>query len=601
MYRKVGYLKSGERRTFPKRFLYFDTESSIIRKNDKITDLPFKLGVAIYVQYDAEYIIKERIIYHFTDIEQFYTILTDLLNKRNTLNVVAHNIAHDIMTLNLVHGLHSLDFTSEPPILNNRLFIWRASHERGKLVFFDTANYSITSVSQLGKDLGFPKLSIDFTTATNDELFTYCQRDVEVLERFMENYLHFVKDNNLGGFSFSLASQALSAWKYRFMEQSVFMHNHPDLLQLERDGYHGGRTECFYIGTKLNEMHYYLDINSMYPFIMAKSLLPYRPASYNKNVSIKVLRAKMKGFYCLAKVRLHTKSNAYPLIYDDKLIFPVGDFTTVLHHSELEIALAENSIKEVLELATYHQAYLFADYVSFFYEHKVKSELAKDSTQRLMAKLFMNSLYGKFAQHNVIRRKLDGEFPDIIFRAGGYDTVKSAHFQEFIWFGQGYSEIKHGETGHSSPVLAGAITAGARSLLYQYIRQAGKANALYCDTDSLIVNSSGYSNLVDGLHPTELGKLKIEQQSTRLRIYAPKDYLFGNRKRHKGIPNNAERIDINAWLVDEWLGVKTWLQDGAKETPFITKRRKEARYVYTKGIVNPDTGYVSPICFGDVR
>ena len=161
--------------------------------------------------------------------------------------------------------------------------------------------------------------------------------------------------------------------------------------------------------------------------------------------------------------------------------------------------------------------------------------------------------------------------------------------------------MKYGETGHSSPVLAGAITSASRSLLYRYIQQAGEQNCLYVDTDSLIVNQSGYNSLHSSLHPTELGQLKIEQQSTRLRIYAPKDYLFGNRKRHKGIPNNAQRIDINEWLVEEWLGVKTWIQNGAKEIPFITKRRKEARYVYTKGIVNPDTGYVSPICFGDVR
>jgi hypothetical protein len=594
MFRKIGYLKSGTKRSVPKRFLFFDTESRIEKQNEKITALPFRLGIAIFAEYGNDYQVKIRNIIRFHNVSDFISILRRYLKKRNTLQVVAHNIAHDIMTLDLVQELHKAGFVSQPPIMNNRLFIWRVSSEQGNAVFFDTANYSIISVESLGKDLGFPKLKIDFDNCTDDELFVYCERDVAVLEKFMTNYLTFVKDNNLGGFCYSLASQALAAWRYRFMEQSIFIHNHPDLLQLERDGYHGGRVECFFIGTKLNEQHYYLDINSMYPHCMREYQLPYRPHSYNKNVSIKQLNAGMANYYAIARVELNTKTNAFPYIRGDRLIFPTGKFTTVLHHSELEIALKTHSIVKVIELGLYEQSYLFRDYVDFFYSMKLDAEKRQDGTYRLMAKLFLNSLYGKFAQHNVIRRKLDGEYPDIIFRAGGFNQPENYRFQEFIWFGDAYEERKQGETAHSSPALAGAITAIARTLLYLYINKAGPRDCLYCDTDSLIVTANGYNKLLSDCANGVLGKLKIERQSTRLRIYAPKDYLFGNQKRHKGIPNKAERIDINVWLVDEWLGVKTWISDGATGIPYITRHRKEAKHVYNKGIVDEKTGYVSP-------
>ena len=596
MYRKIGWLKGTTRRTFPLSWLFFDTESDIVKRNEVITDLPFKLGVAIYVKFREDYSIKHREVFQFTSTDDFYDFLQSKLNSRETLQIVAHNIAHDIMTINAVHELHKRGFTSTPPIINNRLFIWRANHPEGNTIWFDTANYSITSVAKLGKDLGFPKLAIDFSTSTIHELFVYCQRDVEVIERFITNYIRFIRINNLGSFCYSLASQSLSAWRYRFLEQSIFIHNHPDLLSLEREAYHGGRVECFYLGTKVNQQHYYMDINSMYPYIMRDTLLPYRPRGYQRDVTLSKLKYAMKEHYVIAKVELNTKLNAFPLMKNDRLLFPIGHFTTTLHHAELEIAVKENSIVKVLELAEYEQAYLFRDYVDFFYAIKQDADSKGDSTTRLLAKLFMNSLYGKFAQHEVVRRKLEESFPDIIFRAGGYNTTNRQEFQEFIWFGVGYVETKSGETAHSSPVLAGAITASARILLYKLIKQSGANNCLYCDTDSLIVNSDGYDNLSGAVDALELGKLKVEQTSTRLRIYAPKDYLFGNRKRHKGIPGNAERIDINVWKVEQWLGVKSWISDGAVDSPYIVKRRKEAKHVYNKGIVNEETGYITPFC-----
>lgn len=593
MFRKIGWLKETTRRTFPTDFIFWDTESDIIERNNKIIDLPFKLGVAIYIRFRKDYSIQIREILPFTAIVEFTDFILSKLSKSRTLHIVAHNIAHDIMTINGVHLLNSLGFTSSPPIINNRLFIWRASHPLGKTIWFDTANYSITSVAALGKDLGFTKLLIDLKNATDKELFIYCQRDVEIIERFITNYLHFIKDNNLGSFCYSLASQALSAWRYRFMEQSIFIHNHPELLQLERDAYHGGRVECFYLGYKVNEMHWNLDINSMYPHIMRNYLLPYRPTGYNKNPSLAYLKQQMRNNYVIARVELNTKLNAFPLIMDSRLLFPIGHYITTLHHAELEVAIKEGSILKVLEMGAYLQAYLFRDYVDFFYRIKQNADNKADETTRLMAKLFLNSLYGKFAQHNVIRRKLEQKFPDIIFRAGGYNAVQDYTFQEFIWFGVGYVEQKQGETSHSSPALAGAITASARILLYQYINQAGIRNCLYCDTDSLFVNANGFDNLTVHIANGELGKLKIEKQSTRLRIYAPKDYIFGNKKRHKGIPSKATRIDVNVWLVEQWLGIKTWISDGAKDTPYIVKRRKEAKHVYNKGIV-ADSGYVLP-------
>lgn len=592
-YRSIGYMQTLKTERIPKHLIFFDTETWVKHIDKGHVEFPFRLGVLIYVELRKDLSIKHRIIHNFMSIHEFTDILQQYERKKRSIYVFAHNIGFDVRALQLPTTFNTMGMVSEPPIINERTFIWSVKQNSCSFVFLDTANFGVHSVDQLGKDLGFDKLSVDFDNVTDADLIVYCTRDVEILEKFVINYLTFIQDNNLGSFKRTLASQSLTAFRHRFMYNPPHIHCNELALSVERNGYHGGRVEIFRKENFDIPPYYYLDINSMYPHAMVSHDLPVELLGYTENVPLNYLSPRLSNFYVIADVTLDCDEPLYPLIKDHKLIFPIGKFRTTLYQPELEYAHTHGHIKQIHRCNVYKPGRLFDQYVDFFYHAKREYTEKGLSAYRLIAKLFQNSLYGKFGQLDPKREHIADIEDNGVWRLPIYNANTGEHFQQICWYGAVYNETKEGETSLSCPSIAGAITARARFYLYTLINKANKNNVYYCDTDSLIVNSEGYHNLSIYLNDLELGMLKLEHKSDHLKIYGCKDYEFGDEIKKKGVPQKAVMVEDNAFSYMQFEGMITWLNNGANTTPKAWNTTKRRISVYNKGIVNKD-GSVSP-------
>jgi len=595
--RQNSFMKKLKSHNKPKRLLFLDTETHIIEGDNNTIEFPLKLGVCSYVELDKEYNIKKKEIYKFKTIGEYVDILKDKLSKRSKLYIFAHNVGFDVRVLELHTQFATLGWENEPPIINNRVFIWEIKSELGNCVFMDTANYGVMSVDDIGSGLGYDKLKVDFDTVTEDELFTYCIRDVEILEKFILNLITFLEQNNLGAFKSTLASQSLAVFRTRFMNNPPYIHTNPLVLSLERDGYKGGRVECFFIGELPRKDYYYVDVNSMYPFAMSSNRLPLKLYSYRENIQPEYLLGWIEKYYTIADVTIKTKENAFAYRQRNKLIFPIGEFRTVLHDSEIQYAIENSEIIHIHKIAGYEYGSIFEDYVNFFYEHKKQYTLEGNKPYRTIAKLFQNSLYGKFGQLKPHRKIIYEGKDDKVWREPYTNLMTGKTSDRIYWFGTLFEEYKEGETLQSCPAIAGAITAIARMRLHEFINIAGKENTFYCDTDSLIVNSKGFSNLSPYMDDYELGMLALEDESSIVTIHGNKDYEFGDTIRKKGVPASAKLIGENKFQYLQFQGFITWLNNGAMEQPTATYRVKERKQKYDKGIVNKK-GDVSPHVLG---
>lgn len=591
-----GYLKPAKPRYTGHSFLFFDTESHIIKVDEDTYKLPLRLGVAIYHKVDVLGNTKKRMVFKFKTIHEFISIFQSCLRVKEPLYCVAHNIGFDVRVVNAPKKFNELIYYSQPPILNERLFIWKVKTPKGNAIFFDTANYAIESVERLGKDLKFPKLDINLETPNDDELFIYCQRDVEIIERFMIDYSRFLTENNLGRFQLSLASQALVAWKTSLMNGSLWIHNDAKTLMIERESYHGGRVEIFRKIKDKCGRYYNFDVNSLYPYIMENYPVPEKWYRTADNVPIEFFNEFPTTAYYIADVLIETDEPVYSLIYDGKLLFPVGEFRTQLHHNEIMYALEHNHLKKIFHLSIYRGKILFDKYVDFFRTIKLKAEQENNLSWRYIAKIFSNSLYGKFGQQQVTRRLLAKEISDKVWRMPGYDEKTHEYYQTVYWYGELWEETKGGECTHSSPAIAGAITANARLRLWYLINQAGRNNVYYVDTDSLIVNEQGAINLYPYIDATKYGFLKFEGSTNKIDIRGAKDYTFGGSDKVKGVPKKAVMDDAMKWHYDQFQGVKEWLNKGANSEVLVYKRVKERRTKYNKGyeVLN---GWINPHSF----
>ncbi|NIQ91320.1 MAG: hypothetical protein GWN93_20850, partial [Deltaproteobacteria bacterium] len=149
------------------------------------------------------------------------------------------------------------------------------------IVFIDLMNYFKMSLAKLGESMGYPKLHIDFNTCTTDELARYCRNDVYVMVQAWKKWTAFLRENDLGVWAPTLPAQAFNAFRHRFMSSDIMIHSHQKALDLERDAYHGGRTEVFRHGFFNTRQYYLLDVNSMYPAMMKHRLFPTALVTYS--------------------------------------------------------------------------------------------------------------------------------------------------------------------------------------------------------------------------------------------------------------------------------------------------------------------------------
>ena len=592
--RMEGQLQPLSGDKIPKRYLFFDNETTVPLKDNDIREFKLILGVALFVELDENLNIKQQVRYNYRTQTEFIDILKYHNRAKQLLHVFAHNIGFDIRVLDLPQAFNEIGFKSEPPIINQMAFIWRVKSENGTFLFLDTANLGVRSVASLGHDIGYEKRQINFNTVDMDELFEYCFVDVDILKSFVIEYVKFIMSHNLGSFKVTLASQSLTAFRTQFMYNPPYIHNDNRAIQLERKAYHGGRVECFRLGIQEKRNWFYVDVNSMYPFVMLGDDLPIQYLGYSENVNFREFKIRLMKYYLIADVLISTDEPVYPILKNDKLIFPIGKFRTTLNHHELVYAYEHGHIKKIYSSAQYKMGSIFDRYVNFFYDIKVTSKENGNKLWTTIAKLFLNSLYGKFGQSEPHREPFGECQYKGVFREPTYDVENEIHYQYIGWYGQLYKEWKNGETTFSCPYLASAITSKARMLLWMYIKQAGRVNVAYCDTDSLILNARGIRNIFSSLSQTRLGALKLETQSQRFELYGNKDYVFGEDTKHKGLPSKSTQIDKNTWEYLEFEGMLKWLNRGAQGAPKATFRTKSRKTVYNKGIINEDNT-VSPI------
>jgi len=335
---------------------------------------------------------------YWTKANPMWSYIEGLVHTRTQLYVFAHNIFFDLQVSYFFpyftrHGW-VLDFIYDQGLT----YILVIKKDKKTIRLLSTTNWFDMSLTKVGDMLNLPKLDIDFNNTTDDELATYCRRDVEIIKRAMLDYMSFVRDHDLGKFAMTRAAQSFGAYRHRFMSQKIHIHDDEDIIALEEQAYIGGRTECFRLGQQSGGPFVTLDVNSMYPFVMRQYNYPYQLVDYKIDVTPEHLDEILMKFACVAKVRVHTDIPVYAMRFNRKIVFPVGEFDTFLCTGGLQEALSRGHLKTVYKLAVYRKGDLFSRYVNYFYGLRQEAVVETNPVYTQILKKFLNSLYGKFAQ-----------------------------------------------------------------------------------------------------------------------------------------------------------------------------------------------------------
>jgi len=462
------------------------------------------------------------------------------------------------------------------------------------LLFIDLMNYFDTSLKEVGKSVGCPKLPINFKECSYEELLTYCKNDVFIMIEAWKKWLTFIYENDLGVWGKTLPSQAFNAYRHRFMPHEIRVHTHEKATALERTGYFGGRCECFQLGYFDKGPFYLFDINSMYPSVMSAHPYPVKLLTYVTQGAFTDLWCTYRDHCVMATVLIRTTVPRFPKRHGNRLIFPVGTFWTTLTTSELWEAMKSRSVIAVKDFAVYEPEYIFKDYIDFFWNERLKYKQAGDAPFIYMCKILMNSLYGKFGQ-KIDNYEHIGEDP-----AHGVGFYGEYDIEDKKWLRfrkmNGYVDIVTGQVeGYNSfAAISAHVTGYARSLLWGLIGKVPPDHLFYCDTDSLIVDEVGKNALWEHVDDARLGALHLEKQSDTITIFNAKDYVFADKRKIKGVRTTAKKIDGHTFGQWQQRSLKRVLwneQPDNCQWKWVEKTLQEG---YKKGTVD-DYGVVHPL------
>jgi hypothetical protein len=290
-----------------------------------------------------------------------------------------------------------------------------------------------------------------------------------------------------------------------------------------RDSLFGGRTEAFKSYHKCNENQkiYHYDVVSLYPTVNA---LDDYAIGFKKYVKIEQEDILKDRFFGVAKVDITPPKDLYiPVLPDNsdgKLLFHLNPLIGKTYSSvELKRALEKGyTITRIYSAQEYKRhTGLMKKYVETFIKLKVENSgvltqeecdeinkahkelgfdieikpenTAKNPGLRAIAKLCLNSLWGKFGQRsNLANYDFYYDYNKLLTKMSSKNiTDKRWHIINDNCVELKYSEDKDMtlEADYISEVTAVFTTANARMRLYDMLDWLDPSQVLYCDTDSV--------------------------------------------------------------------------------------------------------------------
>ena len=374
------------------------------------------------------------------------------------------------------------------------------------------------SIKEIGTLVGIDKLdeTHDYNEIKNyrtleevpEEEINYITNDV----RIMVELIKYLQEKGVKGLTMS--TSAYKNWlkdKYSLCKNQMKKDTNEEIVEIVRKSYRGGITKVNqkYAGLEFNDVISF-DVNSLYPSVMYENPMPVGDGKIYKSVEegrkdnrhlfivvafvqYATVRTGQHAFIGNTSGFSYSRKYSYDDVLENKMLY--------LWLDEFELfKLVYDAQYEILKVVGWKKAnYVFKDYIDRWY--KVK-ENARNDVERSLAKLMLNSLYGKFGMNDSRTTKLPVAVGDTIIY-----------------------HIMENNTTYYYKEVASYITSKARCKLASFMNRCGD-NFLYCDTDSVYYIGHEIPKLFkDVVDPKKLGYWKYEGHYTRFKALKAKCYL----------------------------------------------------------------------------
>lgn len=309
-------------------------------------------------------------------------------------------------------------------------------------------------------------------------------------------YNDFVKEASTHQFCIVSFDHDLHKLPIESIQDSLFRH----MAIQPREALYGGRTEPFKLYAK-GEL-YHIDVVSLYPTVCAYDELPIgRWTEFCDRDRILSMIEDRTLFGFVRCSVLPPKDLLIPFLphrreSDGRLVFSLepmtGCWTTVDLFFALDQGYQMTEAYRAIHFAeSERKVGPFYDYVNLFIQIKQRAKEQGNKTLYLIAKLFLNTLWGKF-----VEQPHTSNLTVVNSAKAYYDLLYSPHIntESMRWLEAGQEtwmvryDLEDRFSKHSrnyNPFLGSFVLAHARRRLHTQMVNVGLENVCYCDTDSI--------------------------------------------------------------------------------------------------------------------
>ena len=374
------------------------------------------------------------------------------------------------------------------------------------------------SIEDIGSLVGIKKLKethnyteVKHYNSVNDltkEEIDYITNDVKI----MVELIKYLQEKGIKGITMS--TSAYKNWlkdKYQLCKNQMKKSPNEEVVEIVRKSYRGGITKVNpkYAGIEFNDVISF-DVNSLYPSVMYENPMPVGEGKIYK--TLEEGRKDNRHLFIVVAFVQHAKvregqhafiGNTSGFSYTRKY-----SYDDELHNKMLYLWLDEFNLFKLIYDAEFtiekvvgwkKANYVFKDYIDRWFDLKKN---ARNDVERSLAKLMLNSLYGKFGMNDSRVTKIPVALEDkIIYRVEDNNTTYY------------YKEV------------ASYITSKARCKLASFMNRCGD-KFIYCDTDSVYYLGHEIPDVFkDVVDAKKLGYWKYEGHYTRFKCLKAKCYL----------------------------------------------------------------------------
>lgn len=350
-----------------------------------------------------------------------------------------------------------------------------------------------------------------FRAREPERYYSYIKQDVLLLQRVILALWQHIYDleGSVGYLPVTLPALSVRVFR-KTLPRPMLVPREKRLRALMADAYRGGRVECWRAEDTEGEQW---DVNSMYPAVM---LGEQYPISYRGGWTT----SYQPGTSSVWRIRYRQHNQTIPpvLIFDG-----YSSESAAVYGPEIDKLIEVGADVEILEGYVFTDtANIFDKFVERYYTLRMDAKRKGNTAIAYVAKLMLNSLYGKFGQRdrNVSLEPYDRERLEDHMRAGRDVYMLSPELMQVVT-----TRL----APHAFPAIAGLVTARARVKLYGLIEQAGE-QYIYCDTDSVVTRGPAPYTASDAL-----GGVKLEARGRVITIAKKIKWVEGKGGTLKGV------------------------------------------------------------------